>query len=244
MKKTYFPKRIPEPKKMDKIEMKSFEKATKENYQRWIIPLVDDVLQKANLKKGVLLDVACGPGLLVKEFAKRSKSFAVFGVDASSDAMRIARENCKGMKNTSFIKANAYHLPFKDSIFDLVVCKDSLHHFNNSQKALKEMMRVVKMGGLIYIQDLRRDLPWYLLKTAIPPDTVFKKLQFYSARASYTKQEIKKILDELHIQSYTVQTRNITKKLAQCYKKKGITYVQLKAGFQSRYVAIVKKKKA
>ena len=43
-KKLTFPKRVPEPKEMGEEEMKAFEKMSSDNYQRWMIPLVDDAL--------------------------------------------------------------------------------------------------------------------------------------------------------------------------------------------------------
>ena len=100
------------------------------------------------------------------------------------------------------------------------------------------MFRVIKPTGMIYVQDLKRDLPWYLLKMAIPPDTPFKKLQYYSARASYTKKEVAGVLKKLGVKKYFIQTRKITDKLGSRYQKIGINLLQLKAAFQSRFVAV------
>ncbi|HEY4523572.1 MAG TPA: methyltransferase domain-containing protein [Candidatus Paceibacterota bacterium] len=226
---------------MGRIEHDEFEKASKENYKRWVIPLVDDVfgrIKKINLK---ILDVACGPGFLTKELAKRSSRFTVFGLDNYKYTLKLARKNCRGLKGIIFKLASVYRMPFPDGYFDLVVCKDSLHHFDNLKLALKEMFRVVKPSGLVYVQDLRRDIPSYLLKMAIPPDTTFKKLQYYSARASYTKKELGTILKELGIKNYIIKTRNISDKLERQYQKIGISPQQLKAAFQSRFIAMFHK---
>ena len=45
-KKPTFPKRVSEPKEMGKEDMKVFEKMSLDNYQRWMIPFVDDALSK------------------------------------------------------------------------------------------------------------------------------------------------------------------------------------------------------
>ena len=42
-KKVVFKKRIPEPKEMGREEMRVFEKMSSDNYQRWMIPFVDDI---------------------------------------------------------------------------------------------------------------------------------------------------------------------------------------------------------
>ncbi len=238
-KKIIFKKRIPEPKEMGKEEMKVFEKMSADSYRRWMIPFVDDALSNLKIKDGRILDVGCGPGLLVKELISRSKDFDVYGIDLSSHAIKMAENNCKDFHNAHFKKANIYNLPFPDSTFDLVVCKDSLHHLDMLQKALKEMLRVTKKGGVLYIQDLRRDLPQYLLSRAMPPDTIFKKLQFYSARAAYTKKELKDILKKLKINSFSIKTRIVTKQLS--HKYSDIDPKQLREGFQCRYALVIKK---
>ena len=165
----------------------------------------------------------------------------MIGIDISLYAIRRAKENCKGLKNVVLKKAAASRLPFDDKVFDLVICKDSLHHFNNLERVLREMYRVVKRDGTVYLQDLRRDLPWRLLKMAIPPKNLFQKLQYYSARAAYTKKELTEIINKLGLKHYVVKTRKITRRVRNNYNKSGINFDQLRASFQSRYIAIIKK---
>ena len=239
--KVIFHRRIPEPKVMGEQELKVFEDLSKKNYKRWLIPFVDEALGVTNMKEGKILDVGCGPGLLAKEFALRSMKLEVMGIDTSFHAIQLAQKNCEGLKNVKFQIGNVYRIPFSEKTFDLVVCKDSFHHFNSIKQALKEMLRVLKDNSVLYAQDLRRDLPQYLLQLAIPPDTILKKLQFYSARAAYTKKEIQKLLTSLHVNTYNVRTRKLSKHMLQMYKKKGINSIRLKEGFQARYVAIIKK---
>jgi len=242
MGKIYFKKRKPEPKAMGAIDLSSFEAESKKNYARWFVTLVDDALKVSNIKSGKILDIGCGPGLLTKEFAGRSIRYEVVGLDQSKFALKLARKNCKASKNTRFILGKAEAIPFPDKSFDLVVCKDSLHELSNAKKTISEMIRVCKNGGYVYIQDLKRDLPWYLLKMVIPPNSTFKKLQYYSARASYTKNEIATILRSLDILHPTVKTKKITQKIWKKYSKYGISYRELKSGFQSRYIVSFSKK--
>ena len=241
-KKVIYKKRIPEPKEMGKEEMKVFEKMSSDNYQRWMIPLVDDVLERTNIKKGAIADIGCGPGLLSKELASRSVEFRVTGVDISSVALDMARKNCKGLSNVLFRYGNVNKLPFQDGTFDIVVCKDGFHHFPSPVRALREMLRVVKGGGILYMQDMRRDLPSYLLKRSVPPQNTLQKLQYYSTRASYTKDEIKCLLRAFPLQHITVKTRIISSVLKQKYVKKGINLMRLKESFQARYIAVAQKR--
>ena len=228
---------------MGEIESKVFEKMSKDNFQRWVVPLVDDLILRAGKKPRRILDVGSGPGLLVKEIAQRFKGSEVMGIDNSQVAVRLARKNSKKQKNIRFIAAEAEKLPFKDQSFDIIVSKDSLHHFANVKKCLKEMMRVLKKQGILYIQDLRRDLPMHMLKQAMPPDTIIKKLQYYSARASYTKDELKNILRELGLKQFKITTRKADFRLIRKYQKLGVEPLKLKQSFVTRYVAIVTKDK-
>ncbi|TSC75931.1 MAG: type 11 methyltransferase [Parcubacteria group bacterium Gr01-1014_30] len=238
----FFSNRIPEPKIMEKEEMKVFEELSNQNYKRWILPFVDEAMQTLNVESGKVLDIGCGPGLLVKELAKRSKNLRVIGVDVSPEAIKLAKKNCRSLKNVKFLRGDVTSLPFPNGTFDLIVCKDSFHEFPNLRKALQEVMRVLKPGGILYAQDLRRDLPMYLLRRAIPPDTTVKKLQFYSARAAYIKTEIRDILKQLDIQHFFIKTRKLTENIRKNYGKQGISLIQLKEGFQARYILVVKNK--
>lgn len=47
--------------------------------------------------------------------------------------------------------ADIHNLPFEDNSADAVICESSLEHLKNPEKAVKEMRRVLKPGGLLYI---------------------------------------------------------------------------------------------
>jgi ubiquinone/menaquinone biosynthesis C-methylase UbiE len=238
----FFKKRVPEPRTMGTIENKVFEQMSIDNYRTWIIPLADDIEGYVDKKVDKILDVGSGPGFLVREIALRFKKTTVIGLDNSAIAIKLAEKNCKNYKNIKFIKANASKIPFKDNSFDIVISKDSLHHFSNAKACIKEMFRVLKQNGVLYIQDLRRDLPRTLLKQAIPPDTAIKKLQYYSARASYTKDEIKGILKDIGLKQYRIYTRQASQPMTEKYKRMHIEPSRLKQSFISRYVIVAKNK--
>jgi len=240
-KKTYFPKRIPEPKEMGELEIEEFEKLAKEKYAQWTIPLLDHLIKKGKINykaKMKILDVACGPGILTKALGEKFKNSLVIGLDLNKVAIRLAKRNSQKLKNVSFVEGNAEKLPFSNEEFDIVVCKDSIHHFKNPIKVIEELIRVTKKGGVVYIQDLRRDVPFEILKTVIPPDDLRKKLIYYSVRASYTIDEIKNILKKLNISKYFIGIRKVISK----YKKIGIDLKSLRYTFRSRFFVIIFKK--
>ena len=96
------------------------------------------------------LEVGCGQGtdaILISKYARN-----LVAIDISFNALRVAKtlsrmNNC--IEKVSFIVAEAQHLPFRDGVFDIVFCKDLLHHLSNSVLALSEMKLVTKMAGKV-----------------------------------------------------------------------------------------------
>jgi ubiquinone/menaquinone biosynthesis C-methylase UbiE len=103
---------------------------------------------------GDLLDVACGPGVVTAAIAPRAASVVAF--DATEEMLDKARARCAkaGLVNVAFQSGNAESLPFEDARFDGVVTRLAIHHFNDPQRALGEMFRVLRPGGIAVIVDV------------------------------------------------------------------------------------------
>jgi len=86
-----------------------------------------------------LLDVGTGTGHLLK--TARESGLSVYGTDISPEAVRISREN---VPDANLVVAPGENLPFKDEMFDYVVCFGSLEHFLDMDKGVNEMVRVAK----------------------------------------------------------------------------------------------------
>lgn len=89
-----------------------------------------------------LLDVACGPGLLLK--AALLSGLDATGIDISSEAIRLTKEF---VPQAHTQVANAEELPFDDASFDMLTCIGSLERMFDRDKVLQEMRRVVRPGG-------------------------------------------------------------------------------------------------
>src|SRR5215471_8595341 len=101
-----------------------------------------------------VLDVACGPGLLVCAFARVVKHAT--GVDMTPAMLEQARkiQQDQGLKNVTWQPGNVYSLPFPDSHFSIVSSRFAFHHLEQPLAALKEMQRVCKPGGKVVIADM------------------------------------------------------------------------------------------
>ncbi len=104
---------------------------------------------KRDNSKTILLDVGCGTGLVSKELLKHG--FRVSGVDFSSEVVKFAREENPGV---DFTQSSIYELPFLDGTFDIVVCLGVFQTVEHSDRAIAEMGRVLKKGGILIVRTL------------------------------------------------------------------------------------------
>jgi ubiquinone/menaquinone biosynthesis C-methylase UbiE len=104
--------------------------------------------------RGRVLDVACGPGIVTAALAAIASKVVAF--DLTPEMLIKARERCvkAGHANVVFKEGSATALPFADASFDVVVTRLSFHHFDEPQKVLAEMLRVLKPGGTLAVADV------------------------------------------------------------------------------------------
>jgi SAM-dependent methyltransferase len=108
-----------------------------------------------NLSGTRLLEVAIGDGAnlpLVPEDCQ------VWGNDISAVQLAGCRRRCPGRDLRLFL-GEAEALPFRDRAFDNVLSFGAFNYFNDPLKALQEMARVVRPGGLVVVADELPNLP-------------------------------------------------------------------------------------
>jgi ubiquinone/menaquinone biosynthesis C-methylase UbiE len=101
-----------------------------------------------------VLDVACGPGLVVAAFAKACRHAT--GIDLTPAMIDRAREHAAalGLTNVDWHVGNVLPLPFPDRAFSVVVSRFAFHHFPDPLAVLHEMVRVCRRPGRIVIADI------------------------------------------------------------------------------------------
>ncbi len=99
---------------------------------------------KKYIKKGSLLDVGAGTGISTRFFEDICECTAL---DPSEEMLN----HYNGKK----VVGKAEELPFKDKSFDNVICVTALHHCD-IDKAIKEMLRVVKKDGVVIVTLLKK----------------------------------------------------------------------------------------
>lgn len=102
-----------------------------------------------------VLDVGCGPGNITADLATRVPHGAVTGIDRSADVVaRASRDHATpARRNLNFEVADVFALPYEDCSFDVVYVHQVLQHLSDPVGALKEMHRVLKVGGTLAARD-------------------------------------------------------------------------------------------
>ena len=102
-------------------------------------------------KNDMVLDVACGTGVVTKQIQKKvGNAGHVIGVDTSTTAIKIAKKCNEKIKNLDFVNIDAENFSFSKK-FDIITCQYALFFFPNAEKALKNMKNSLKKSGKIGI---------------------------------------------------------------------------------------------
>lgn len=122
-----------------------------------------------------ILDVGCGTGVNLGFLQQYG---AVTGLDNTEEAVK----RCKANGFQDVVMGDILALPFPDATFDLVVAMDVVEHLDDDVAVLKELRRIVKPGGLLYIT-----VPAFMFLWSIQDDVSLHKRRY---RASQLRQAV------------------------------------------------------
>lgn len=112
---------------------------------------VVNMVEKINPK--TILDIATGTGDLAINLAK-SGAEKIIGLDISSGMLEIGRQKVKRKhleKQIHMILGDSENIPFEDNTFDAITVAFGIRNFENLEKGLEEILRVLKPGGIFVI---------------------------------------------------------------------------------------------
>jgi ubiquinone/menaquinone biosynthesis C-methylase UbiE len=98
-----------------------------------------------------LLEIGTGTGALIPHLADCTPGIRLVSIDLAYGMLWQARERCP---DAGLVAADAHRLPFasgRKSAFDVVVCHNSFPHFADRPRALREIQRVLRPGGQLFI---------------------------------------------------------------------------------------------
>ena len=136
----------------------SFKEKTFYNKQTQDETHLRDILKFVEIEPGMkVLDLGCGSGYLTFPMARNNPKATIIGLDIVTKTLgnNMAEAKKDSLSNLEFIAYDGVTFPFEDESFDLVVTRYALHHFPNIENSMKEMARVLKPGGKLFISDPR-----------------------------------------------------------------------------------------
>jgi SAM-dependent methyltransferase len=142
----------------------------------WLAPV-----QEKDVKGKKVLELGCGPGVLVHYIARQNTWVA--GVMGCGDAVERAHDHLKQFRNVSIVQDDLVNpRPISEAPFDLVYCIGVLHHLNRPEEGFNSLLNLVSSGGRfhcwvyahegnavirLFVEPLRRvasRFPWYVTK--------------------------------------------------------------------------------
>jgi ubiquinone/menaquinone biosynthesis C-methylase UbiE len=113
-------------------------------------------------KGSKLLDVACGPGLMMK--VAEENGLHPSGIDLSETAVTM----CKKLVKTGDVRVgNAAFLPYESNTFDYITCIGALERMLDLEKVLKEQIRVAKEDAVFCYMVRNSENIFWTLKTTL-----------------------------------------------------------------------------
>ncbi|HEY0743352.1 MAG TPA: methyltransferase domain-containing protein [Chryseosolibacter sp.] len=104
-------------------------------------------------KGSTVLEAACGVGAQTRIISQKNPEVRFTSIDLSEKSLTKAMQNMESLqiKNVEFLHADVFDLPFENNQFDHVFVCFLLEHLAQPEKALKELIRVLKPGGTITV---------------------------------------------------------------------------------------------
>ena len=156
----------------------------------------------AQIDSGRLLDVGTGPGVLLAEIHSLKPEIELHGLDISTAMIELAKKQLVGT-SADLRVGDIRKTNYPDQFFDIVTCTGSFYLWDQPEKGLGEIHRILKIGGSAFLFETYRDHNIQAVKTAIQHnlrgENIFRKLispnfLLRQLKMTYSTQEIANII--------------------------------------------------
>ena len=193
--------RILEPEVMDTLE-EAFEYDSMDHSQVNEVFSTDFFAARIPNDDSQILDVGTGTAQIPIVICKRNSHLKITAIDLADSMIELGNKNIQaaGLEDSiTLAKVDSKSMPYPDESFDQVISNSIIHHIPNPVACFKEMIRVTKKGGLLFIRDLLRPMFETELLTIVKlhaGDATPKQKQLFtdSLHASLTLDEVRDIV--------------------------------------------------
>lgn len=209
------------------MTMEQYSEIMKKNLWKEYIRFADNVIKKVNPIQGSkVLEIGPGPGWAGINLVKKRADLKLDGWEASADMVRVATANAinEGISNFEYkVGVGEDMNAIEDSYYDLVISRDSLHHWDDPTKVFNEIKRILKPNGKVYIQDSRRDMNAFgRIIVNIFSRFLLHNMGYHwknSIAASYTPDELREMLNKAGLTNWTVEAELMDLSISKNYGK-------------------------
>jgi ubiquinone/menaquinone biosynthesis C-methylase UbiE len=133
-------------------DAKEFDKIASEIFAPIYPVIVSQIIARTGITKGRCLDIGTGGGHLGLAMAKRFDGEVVL-LDLNPCALSLAKNRiqAKDLTRVTTVAADVRNMPFNDGAFNLIISRGSMHFWEDREKSMKEIWRVLAPGGAAYI---------------------------------------------------------------------------------------------
>ena len=203
--------RILEPEVMDTLE-EAFEYDSMDHSQVNEV-FCNDFFAARNLNDGVkILDVGTGTAQIPIAMCKRNIGLKITAIDLAESMLTLGNKNIQTARledSITLVQVDSKKMPYSDESFDQVISNSIIHHIPNPLECFKEMIRVTKKDGLLFIRDLLRPDSIAELQNIVnlhAGDATPKQKQLFtdSLHASLSLTEVREMVKLFGFEAFTV----------------------------------------
>lgn len=192
--------RTPEPEVMaDRQEARAYDLA---NFQEVDQQIADRVVERFNPSTGRIIDLGTGPAGIPVRIRRALPRCRILAVDASDAMLERAAARAAAASAgpaIALLRADAAKLPLPDASFDAVISNSLLHHLADPHPFWREVKRLARPGGLLFVEDLcrpdsRADAARIVETHSGDEPKLLRDLFYQSLLAAFTVEEVRRQL--------------------------------------------------
>ncbi len=183
--------RIPEPELMDEpSQVLAYASADFEDVNRGFVERFARTFP--GLGRIDVIDLGCGPADITRRLAAALPDARVIGIDGALEMLRLGRRRSIG----NLVAARVPSLPFASGVFEAVVSNSLFHHLPEADVAWREIRRVGRPGGALFVMDLyrpaTREAARHIVDAAAANEREVLRRDFYnSLLAAFRVEEVR-----------------------------------------------------
>ena len=173
----------------------------------------NDFFAARNLTDGAqILDVGTGTAQIPIAMCRRNSGLKITAIDLAESMLTLGNKNIQTARlqdSITLAQVDSKKMPYPDESFDQVISNSIIHHIPNPIECFKEMIRVTKKDGLLFIRDLLRPFSMAELQNIVnlhAGDATPKQKQLFtdSLHASLSLTEVRKMVKLFGFEAFTV----------------------------------------